>query len=48
MDISSPPLEEEKDPNLEYKEEEVDLPDLPDVVDVGQVRQEDRLRVMRR
>lgn len=48
MEISSPPLEEEKDPNLEYKEEEVDLPDLPDVVDVGQVKQEDRLRVMRR
>ena len=24
MDISNPPLEEEKDPNLEYKEEEVD------------------------
>jgi hypothetical protein len=48
MDISNPPLEEEKDPNLEYKEEEVDLPNLPDVVDVGQVSQEDRLRVMRR
>jgi hypothetical protein len=48
MDINSPPLEEEKDPNLKYKEEEVDLPDLPDVVDIGQVREEDRLRVMRR
>lgn len=48
MEISSPPLEEEKDPNLEYEEEEEDLPDLPDVVDVGQVGQEDKLRVMRR
>jgi len=48
MEISSPPLEEEKDPNKIYEEEEVELPDLPDVVDVGQVRQEDRLRVMRR
>lgn len=48
MEISSPPLEEEKDPNKIYEEEKVDLPDLPDVVDIGQVRQEDRLRVMRR
>jgi hypothetical protein len=48
MEISSPPLEEEKDPKKIYEEEKVDLPDLPDVVDIGQVRQEDRLRVMRR
>ena len=47
MEIS-PPLKEEKDPNKIYEEEKVDLPDIPDIVDIGQVRQEDKLRVMRR
>jgi len=49
MDISSPPNEDLKDPNKEYKE----LPQMPyetppDVIDVGDILEQDRIKVMRR
>jgi len=49
MDIT--PLNEElKDPNKEYKEELPQMPyeTPPDVIDVGDIRAEDRIKVMRR
>ena len=51
MDISSPPNEDLKDPNKEYKEEipsNLPFETPPDVIDVGDIRAQDRERVMRR
>ncbi len=50
MDLSNPPNQDLKDPNKEYKEEIPLLPyeTPPDVIDVGDIRAQDRVKVMRR
>lgn len=53
---SSPPIEDFEAPYQEYKEEEKEKKDElkapyetpPDVVDVGDIKAQDRVRVMRR
>ena len=48
MEISSPPNEELKDKDLEYKEELPEELELGDIVDVGDLNKREANRIMRR